>query len=356
MIQCPDAGRPAWTGRVASTSLTWGTAATLAQRCARAIVGALSIYLCFAFTSTAEDKSRGDALPVKLFVDVTSTRLADEVKSSDKKKLNLGGVPVMLGALRQDGGAQPSIAAGISGSYDFKLGRVGMKANGYLARVHTQGVGLLSDARAGGDLTFQYSLAGAKLSLKPSARAAFRDDAVNHVDYALNGSLTRNLFKGWDLAMSGGESWRVSELVETDDRQNGFGRLGLRVDLLQTIDVRGNLELGYEMNEGDGQLAWQRRFSHGPSVGVSFLPVDGWRFSSRYRFIESEWGYDDNNPDARHNESRHRFNFEGDWALSSLTGADWHMKACYNFEQISSDQVVEMPERHVATVQFALNF
>jgi hypothetical protein len=328
---------------------------TLARRSARAVVGTLSIYLCFAVTSIAEEKSR-DALPVKLFVDVTSTRLADEVKDGNKKNLNLGGVPVTLGALRQDGGALPSVAAGISGSYDFKLGAVGMKANGYLARVHTQGVGLLSDARAGGDLTFQYSLAGAKLSFKPSARAAFRDDAVDHVDYALNGSLTRNIFKGWDLAMSGGESWRVSELVETDDRQNAFGRVGLRVDLLQAIDVRGNLELGYEMNEGDGDLAWQRRFSHGPSVGVSFIPVDGWRFSSRYRFSESAWGYDDNNLDARHIESRHRFNFEGDWALSSLTGADWHMKACYNFEQISSDQEVELPERHVATVQFALNF
>lgn len=334
---------------------SWGTSNTRTQRYARAIVGVLSVYLCLAFTSAAEEKSR-DALPVKFFVDVTSTRLADEVKSGDKKKLNLGGVPVMLGALRQDGGALPSIAAGITGGYDFKLGDVGVTANGYLARVHTQGAGLLSDARAGGDFTFQYSLAGAKLSLKPSARAAFQNDALDRVDYALNGSLTRSLFKGWDLAMSGGESWRVSELIESDDRQNTYGRVGLRVDLLPAIDVRGNLELGYEMSAGDGDLAWQRRFSQGPSVGVSFAPVDGWRFSGRYRFSESEWGYDDNNPDARHVESRHRLNVEGDWALSSLTGADWHMKACYNFEQISSDQVVDMPERHVASVQFALNF
>jgi hypothetical protein len=322
---------------------------------ARACVGVFSIYLCLAVTSIAEDKSR-DTLPVKLFVDVTSTRLADEVKTGDKRKLNLAGVPVMLGALRQDGGALPSIAAGISGSYDFKLGDVGLKANGYLARVHTQGAGLLADARAGGDVTFQYSLAGANLSLKPSARAAFRDDAVDHVDYALNGSLKRNIVKGWDLSMSAGQSWRVSELLETDNRSSAFGRLGLRVDLLKAIDVRGNLELGYEMDEGDGRLGWQNRFSHGPSVSAWFTPVEGWRFSGRYRFIENEWGYDDNNLDARHGETRHRLNFEGDWALSSLTGADWHMKACYNYEQIDSDQVVEMPVRHVATVQFALNF
>jgi hypothetical protein len=355
MIQCPDAGRPGISGRVASNTFAWGITGTLARRSARAVVGVFSIYLCLAFTSIAEEKSR-DALPVKLFVDVTSTRLADEVKSGDKKKLNLGGVPVMLGALRQDGGALPSVAAGVTGNYDFKLGDVGVKTNGYLARVHTQGLDLLSDARAGGDITLQYSLAGADLSLKPSARAVFRDDALDHVDYALNGSLKRSIVKGWNFTLSAGQFWRVSELMETDDRTTAFGRLGLRVDLLQTIDVRGSLEFGYDMDQGDGQLGWQNRFSHGPSVGARFSPLDGWTFSGRYRFSESEWGYDDNNLNLRHNEARHRLNFEGDWALDSLTGADWHMKACYNYEQISSDQVVEMPERHVATVQFALNF
>lgn len=343
MVSCPDAGRLAVTGRVASHTSPWGIA----------LLGALCVLWCKA--AAAEDKGF-DALPVKFFVDVTSTRLADEVKSSEKKKLNLGGVPVMLGALRQDGGALPSVAAGISGSQDFKLGAVGVTANGYLARVHTEGLGVLSDARAGGDVTLQYSLAGADLSLKPSVRAAFRDDAVDHVDYALNGTLKRSIARGWDLAMSGGQTWRVSELVETDDRQNTFGRVGLRIDLLQAIALRGNLELGYEMNAGDGQLAWQRRFSQGPSIGGWIAPAEGWRFSGRYRLSESAWGYDDNDPDARHTETRHRFNFEGDWALGSLTGADWHMKACYDFEQIESDQVVEAPVRHAASVQFALNF
>jgi len=118
-----------------------------ARRIARGFVCAFALYLCLAAAAPAADKSKDAGLPVKLFVDVTSTRLADEVKSSDKKKFNLGGVPVVLGALRQDGGALPSIAAGVSGNYDVKLGDLGVKANGYLARVHTEGFDLLSDAR-----------------------------------------------------------------------------------------------------------------------------------------------------------------------------------------------------------------
>lgn len=324
---------------------------------ARCATGSLIFYVCLTAAAPAADKSKEAGLPVKLFVDITSTRLADEVKTTDKRRLDLGGVPVMVGALRQDGGALPSVAAGISGSYDFKLGDgLDMKANGYLARVHTQGIGVLSDARAGGDVTFQYARNGTSLSLKPSARAAFRDDAVDHVDYALSGSLKRNLAKGWDLAMSAGHSWRVAELTETEDRQNAFGRLGLRVDLLDLADLRGNLELGYEMDEGDGDFAWQRRFSHGPSLGAWITPAKGWRFSGRYRLSDAERGYDDSDLDARRRETRHRLNVEGDWALASLTGADWHMKACYDFEQIDSDETPATPVRHAATVQFALNF
>ena len=324
-----------------------------AQRLARGLVGAVVFYLCLAAIASAAEKSKDAALPVKLFVDITSTRLAEEVKTSDKRRLDLAGVPVMVGALRQDGGALPSVAAGITGSYDFKLGDgLDLKTNGYLSRVHTQGIGVLTDARAGGDLTFQYSRGGTSLSLKPSTRAAFRDDAVDYVDYALSGSLKRNIVKGWNLAMSAGHSWRVSELVETENRESAFGRLGLRVDL---FDI-GNLEFGYEMDEGDGPLAWQRRLSHGPSLSAWITPVKGWRFSGRYRFSDTERGYDDNDLDARRRETRHRLNFEGDWRLASLIGADWHMKACYDFEQIDSDEVVAMPVRHVATVNFALNF
>jgi hypothetical protein len=323
-------------------------------------VGACAFYLCLAAIAPAADKGK-DALPVKFFVDVTSTRLVDEVKTTDKRRLDLGGVPVMLGALRQDGGALPSVAAGISGSHDVKLANgLNMKANGYLARVHTQGLDLLQDARAGGELAFQYAQGGTSLALKPSARAAFRDDVLGHVDYALNANAKRKIVQGFDLSLSAGNSWRVSEALETDNRQNGYGRVGLRVNLRDLADlpddVRGHLEFGYDLDRGDGPLAWQRRVGHGPSLSGFLEPAKGWRFSGRYRFSDTARGYDGNDLDARRHERRHRLNFEGDWALESLTGADWRMKACYVYELTDNDVPVLVPESHLATVQFALNF
>lgn len=309
----------------------------------------------------AADKSKDPGLPVKLFVDVTSTRLVEEVKTTDKKRLDLGGVPVMLGAVRQDGGAEPSVAAGISGAHDFKLGDgLNMKTSGYLARVHTQGFGVLQDGRAGGDVTFQYAKDGTSLALKPSARAVFRDDALGHVDYALTANAKRRIVKGFDLSLSAGQSWRVSEVVETDNRRNGFGRVGIRLNLRDLADLpndfKGHIEFGYDLDRGDGPLAWQRRLGHGPSLSGFLEPTKGWTFSGRYRFIDTARGYDDNDLDARRHERRHRLNFEGDWDLESLTGADWHMKACYTFERIDNDVPVAVPESHLATVQFALNF
>ena len=77
--------------------------------------------------STAGDQV---AQPMNLFVDIASNRLADEVDISKKKRLDLAGVPVVLGGKRQDGAA-PSIAAGIAGTYDFNLGHgVSLKTSG----------------------------------------------------------------------------------------------------------------------------------------------------------------------------------------------------------------------------------
>src|SRR5688500_2424872 len=117
----PVAVRPGMTGRRATSShrvLSRGQ--ILVRRLRRASLCALSLYLSFVMFSTAGEQQAPQ--PMNLFVDIASNRLADEMDISKKKRLDLAGVPVVLGGKRQDGAA-PSIAAGIAGSYDFDLGR-----------------------------------------------------------------------------------------------------------------------------------------------------------------------------------------------------------------------------------------
>src|SRR5262245_28497326 len=107
----------------------------LVRRLRRASWCAVSLYLSFIMFSTAGDQPA--AQPMNLFVDIASNRLADEVDISKKKRLDLAGVPVVLGGKRQDGAA-PSIAAGVVGTYTFDLGNnVAMKTSGLVSRIHT---------------------------------------------------------------------------------------------------------------------------------------------------------------------------------------------------------------------------
>ena len=321
------------------------------RRLRRAILCAFSLYLSFVIVSSAGEKGKDAVQPVNLFVDITSSRLADDVDSA-KRRLDLAGVPVVVGALRQNGGAQ-SVAAGVAGSYKFDLGNhVSMKPSGLISRTHTDGVGILSSGRVGGDVAIQYQEGGHGLLLRPSLYATMQEDVLDHMDYALESKLWQAIGWGMDLTATLGQSWRASELLYTDNREAGYGRLGLNIDLFDKSD----LELGYGFNTSDGPLGSQFRFSQGPTLAAHLAMAPGWRIDGSYSFTATERGYDDNDAEARRRDLRHRLNLKSDWNISSTTGAEWHVSAAYDYEQTITDDPVCVPASHVGSVNFALNF
>jgi hypothetical protein len=318
---------------------------------------ALSLYLSFIITSPAGEsggeKGKGAAQTVNAFVDITSTRLADEVQMDSKKRFDFGGLPVLVGATRQNGGAAPSITAGFTGSYSFDLSnKVSAKATGLLSRVHTDGVGILSTGQAGGDIAFQYQNGGTRLLLRPSLYAALQDDVMDHMDYALESKLWQAIGWGIDLTASLGQSWHVQDQLVTDDRQASYGRLGLHMELFDDSDV----ELAYGFDAADGPLASQDRMSQGPTLLAHLALADGWRIDGRYSLSATERGYDDSDEGARRHDLRQNLNLESDWDLSSTTGADWHMKAIYDYQIVLTDDPVCVPVSHTAMVSFSLGF
>jgi len=328
----------------------------LARRLRRATLCALSLYLSFVIVSAAgesrKDAAIGQAGPLNLFVDITSSRLADGVDSR-KRRLDLAGVPVVVGAARQSSGAAPSIAAGIAGSYKFDLGNhVSMKPSGLVSRTHTDGAGILSSGRVGGDVAIQYQDGGSGLLLRPSLHATMQEDVLDHMDYALESKLWQAIGWGLDLTATLGQSWRVSELLYTDNREAGHGRLGLKMDLFDKSD----LELAYGFYTSDGPLASQFRVSQGPTLVAHLALAQGWKLDGSYGFTATERGYDDSDEDARRHDLSHRLNLKSDWSISSTTGADWHVSAAYDFEQTLTNDPVCVPASHTATVNFALNF
>src|SRR5215510_15073098 len=80
MISGPVAVRPDIPGRRASSSrLGLKTSDILGRRATRACWCALSLYLSFVIVSTAGEKGKDTVQPLNFFVDVSSSRLAEEV-------------------------------------------------------------------------------------------------------------------------------------------------------------------------------------------------------------------------------------------------------------------------------------
>lgn len=321
------------------------------RRLRRATLCAFSLYLSFVIVSTAGEKVKDAAQPVNFFVDITSSRLADKVDSK-KRRLDVAGVPVVVGALKQNGAAS-SVAAGIAGSFNFDLGHhVSMKPSGIISRTHTEGAGILSSGRVGGDVAIQYQDGGTGLLLRPSLYATMQEDVLDHMDYALESKLWRAIGWGMDLTATLGHSWRESEVLVTDDRDAGWGRLGLKIGLFDKSD----LELAYGFNTGDGPMGSQFRVSQGPSLAAHLAMAPGWRIDGSYSFTAVERGYSDSDEEARRHDLSHRLNLKSDWEISSTTGADWHVSANYDFEQTVTDDPVCLPANHIASLNFALNF
>ena len=323
----------------------------MVRRLRRASWCAISLYLSFIMFSTAGDQQA--AQPMNLFVDIASNRLADEVDVSKKRRLDLAGVPVVLGGKRQDGAA-PSIAAGVVGTYSFDLGHgVAMKTSGLMSRIHTDnGSGVLAGSRAGGDVELKYQKGGSGLLLKPSAYATMQQDVLERMDYALESKLWQAIGSNLDLTATLGQSRRVSELLYTDNRQNSHGRLGVNIDLFDG----SNLELAYGFNTTDGPLASHFRFAQGPTLRTHLKLAPGWSLDGSYSMTAVTRGYDDNHAGARRHDLSQHLNLKSDWEIASTTGAEWHISAGYDYQQTMTDDPVENPANHVASVNFGLNF
>lgn len=317
------------------------------KRLSRASLCAMSIYLSFVMVAPAGDVKQ----PLNLFVDVSSTQLVDQVEMKEKRRIDLAGMPVLFGAVRQNSGAAPSVTAGIAGTYNLDLGsHLSVKTSGLLSRVHTEGTGFLSSGKADGDVALQYKDGGTRLLLRPSLHANLQDDVLERIDYALEAKLWQEIGWGMDLSAATGRAWHDSALLNAD-RETGFGRLSLHLALDDT-----DIELGYGFDLVEGPLGSQYRFSQGPQINAKVALADGWRLSGNYAYTQAARGYDDLDPDARHEEGKHRLRLASDWDLDSTTGAGWHMRALYSYEQTISDDVVCLPASHFASLNFALNF
>jgi hypothetical protein len=368
MISSPDTVRPEGR-RAAPSSVEQGRPLKLSdvmmRRVFRAALGTLALCLAFVAPAPAGDNlnvdlgtlgkalSTGDAGPVNLFLDVTSTQLVDELKTTDKRRFDFAGMPVVVGALRQNDGAAPSVTAGIAAKYAFKLSdQVSATAHGAVSRAQIIGDTTQDRGRAGGDVLLKFAAGDTQLSLRPSFYATLLEDALGFVDFGLDTTWREVLTDNLVFSASAGRFWHDSTMLDSDDRETGFGRVGLNLDMPDL----GKVEVLYQIDSTEGLYASQFRISRGPVLAAHFNLDGGWRFIGRYALSEIERGYDDTAPEARRQDVRQKLTLESEWDLESSTGAAWHMRANYGYERSVYEDAVCPPPLHAAMVSFALDF
>lgn len=308
-----------------------------------------------------------DERPVNLFVDVVSTRLAEEIDLADKRRVDLAGVPIVLGATRQDGGAAQGVTAGIAGRADWTLDdRWSLRASGAASRAHVIDTLAPGASRAGGDLALKFNRGGTGLQLRPSLLAALEADALHHWDLGLEATLRQEIDDGIALSAGAGHGRHESLALDTEDRATSFGRLGLAVDLAQWSLPRGSdLEITYAAAQHAGPNAAQFRFSQDVALQAHLAVAGGWRLGGRYALSATERGYDDANPGARRSDLRQRLTLESAWVLESAGaldgaaesgGAKWRLTADYAFERSVAEASAPTPALHAANINLVLNF
>lgn len=352
MISRPVAVRPAYSGRrEARLQRDARCNPTLPVRVRRSLLCALSLYLSFVIVSTAGETGNDALRPVNLFVDVADNRLPGDL--DQQRRLSVAGVPIVFEGKRQDGDTAPSIAAGLISGHRFDLGHnMSLKPTGLISRTHTDGDGILSTGRLGGDVEMQYQNGGSGLLLRPSAYASMQKDVLAHMDYALDSKVWQAIGWGIDMTATLGHARHVSEQISTDDRASSHASLGFAVGLFD----QSMLELTYGFNTTKGPLPSQFRFDQGPNVATHFNLAPGWRLDGAYGLTATERGYTDEDADARRHDMRHHVKLQSDWAISSSTGAEWHVYADYDYEQTFTDAPIALPAIHIGSVNFALNF
>lgn len=296
--------------------------------------------------------------PVNFFVDVVSTRLAEEVKLTDKRRVEVGGIPVVLGAERQDGGAAPGVIAGIAGRHDWTLNeRWSLQASGAASRAQAIDLAAPASSRAGGELALKFSAGGTQLQLRPSLHAGLQADALHHLDLGLEARLRQSIDDGLALTATAGRGRYDSLELDDDDRDTSFGRLGLDVDLADWSLPRGSdLKLSYEVDRREGSLASQFRLSQHLALLAHLAATEGWRFGGGYSVSATARGYDDQDAEARHRDLRHRLTLESAWDLGGSGGSDWHLSAKYAVERSFAEDRAPTAPLHTAHLSFVFNF
>ena len=301
-------------------------------------------------TSDSDEKSAS----MQLFVDIVGDEMSDAPKGT--MQVDLGGVPLVLGADDGIDGAGLGMTAGVDGSYEIPISsRVKLEGQTTLSKTRYISDPLFGAAHVSSEAALRYESDGLKLALQPKLGVSFIDAAVEGTAYTVGSRLTKELAGGWNLAATTAYTWRHSNVISADSGETAEGTFGLSYEFAYA-GRHPRLDLEYLFRRKLGGPDGDSSMLHTPSIAATFPLSDWFQLGANYCYDdETTYELTDDSLDRRNRDS-HRLGMTADWYFDGEAAPGLDLKADYSYSRDAADADRDDYQEHIGKVSLAFSF
>ncbi|MDY0882556.1 hypothetical protein ACFPL7_06320 [Dongia soli] len=316
------------------------------------VIGVAAFIIVSAASSAAlADATPDNADPIKLFVDVMGDKLDTTLQqheatpSDPNKQIDLGGVPLVLGAKDADT-ASRGISAGANGRYSVPLsGNFSLINRGSFSKTSYLETSLIGSMAMSGGSELHYHSGDLTIGLRPDLGFAFNGMTLDQLNYSINSNVSTNLPGGL-----------VATITTAYGRQT--------IDGSDSLTTSGNTTLSYVF-PGSVKVDINYVFQHstaadnggdlqGPTLSATVPFGSDIDFAARYCFTQVAGN---GLADLQMNQDgTQTVGLAADWNIGAQIDADIKLKASYDYIRDGATTAGQTQIQHAGTVGMAMKF
>jgi hypothetical protein len=301
-------------------------------------------------TSSSDEKSAS----MQLFLDIVGDGMNDTPKGT--MQVDLGGVPLVLGAGDGIDGAGLGMTAGVNGSYNIPISsRVKLEGQTTLSKTRYISDPLFGAAHVTSEAALRYESSGMKLALQPKLGVSFIDAAIERTEYLIRSRLTKELADGWNLTATTAYAWRHSNFVASDSGETAEGTFGLSYEFAYGRR-HPRLDLEYLFRRKIGATDSGSSELHAPSIAATFPLSDWFQLAANYCYDEATAFEVSDDSLVRRNLDSHRLGMTADWYFGGEAAPGLDLQADYSYARDTAATDKDDYQEHVGKVSLAFSF
>jgi hypothetical protein len=269
----------------------------------------------------------------------------DAAGGDPNKQIDLGGVPLVLGAKDSDA-ASRGVTAGANGQFSMPLsGDFSLISHGTFSKTQYLDTSLIGSTAMSGGSELHYQSGDLTIGLRPDLGFAFNGITLDQLNYSINSNVSTNLPGGL-----------VATITTAYGRQTSDGS--------DSLTTSGNTTLSYVF-PGSVKVDINYVFQHstgadnggdlqGPTLSATIPFGADIDFAARYCFTQAAGN---GLADLRINQDgTQTLGLTADWDIGAQIDADVKLKASYDYTRDSATTAGQTQIQHAGTVGMAMKF